>query len=265
MIIQIYEIQTPMEAESMLDLGVDHIGSVLLEERPQQHSLLKATIETVQSAGHQSSLIPLFNDVESIARAVDFYKPDILHLCDALPVHQDRPDELASIIERQFKLRELFPQVAIMRTIPIGVGRLAQSVPSLELARTFEAISDWLLTDTWLSADSQEAPQGQPVSGYVGITGQTCNWRIARQMVQTCQVPVILAGGIGPSNVQAGIAQVRPAGVDSCTQTNAVDAEGHPVRFRKDSERVQHLVGLAREGARKLRTAEDRRTNLCKN
>jgi len=30
MIVQIYEIQTPSEAEAMIHLGVDHIGSVIL-------------------------------------------------------------------------------------------------------------------------------------------------------------------------------------------------------------------------------------------
>ena len=30
-IIQIYEIQTPDEAETMLSIGVDHVGSVLLD------------------------------------------------------------------------------------------------------------------------------------------------------------------------------------------------------------------------------------------
>ena len=32
MIIQIYEIQTPSEAERCIELGVDHIGSVILSE-----------------------------------------------------------------------------------------------------------------------------------------------------------------------------------------------------------------------------------------
>ncbi len=32
MIVQVYEIQTPHEAEKCIDLGVDHLGSVVLSE-----------------------------------------------------------------------------------------------------------------------------------------------------------------------------------------------------------------------------------------
>ena len=245
----------------MLDLGVDHIGSVLQQERPPQKSMLKKTIQTVQAAGHKSSLIPLFSEVEAIARALDFFRPDILHLCDALPVQPARQAELASIAERQMNLRERFPQVAIMRTIPIGVRSLAHRVPSLDLARTFESISDWLLTDTWLAAENQASHQAQPVSGFVGITGRTCDWDIARQMVQSCRIPVILAGGMGPSNVHEGILQVQPAGVDSCTQTNAVDREGRPVRFKKDPERVKLLIRRTREAVHQSGTSQNRWRN----
>jgi biotin carboxylase len=33
--------------------------------------------------------------------------------------------------------------------------------------------------------------------------------------------------------VAEAVARTRPAGVDSCTQTNAQDAQGRPIRFRK--------------------------------
>jgi phosphoribosylanthranilate isomerase len=59
-------------------------------------------------------------------------------------------------------------------------------------------------------------------------------------------VPVILAGGITPENVASGVAQVRPAGVDSCTGTNARGHDGLPQRFRKDPQRVARLVAEAR-------------------
>ena len=252
MIIQIYEIQTPVEAESILALGVDHIGSVLLAKRPMQDFRLKSTIEAVQSANRKSCLIPLFSEVETIARAIDYYRPDILHLCDALPIENDREGELTCIIERQTELRELFPQIEFMRSIPIAIRGSAHRVPSLALARAFESVSDWFLTDTWLLSEGQSVGQDQPVRGYVGITGQTCDWEIARQMVRSCRVPIILAGGISPSNAHAGIVQVQPAGVDSCTQTNAVDPRGQSIRFRKDPERVKALVAAAREAAHRL-------------
>ena len=38
----------------------------------------------------------------------------------------------------------------------------------------------------------------------------------------------------------------RPAGIDSCTLTNACDAAGRPIRFRKDLGKVKHLVEVVR-------------------
>ncbi|MEJ2038216.1 MAG: hypothetical protein P8X55_04705, partial [Desulfosarcinaceae bacterium] len=70
MIIQIYEIQTPEEAAGIIDLGVDHIGSVVQWDHDWRNERLKATINTVQAAGRKSSLIPLFSDPETISRCL---------------------------------------------------------------------------------------------------------------------------------------------------------------------------------------------------
>jgi phosphoribosylanthranilate isomerase len=84
------------------------------------------------------------------------------------------------------------------------------------------------------------------VNGFVGITGLTCNWTIARKLVDSANIPVILAGGLSPDNVFNGIINVKPAGVDSCTQTNACDMQGNPVRFKKDMAKVKRFVEESR-------------------
>ncbi|TMJ17759.1 MAG: phosphoribosylanthranilate isomerase [Alphaproteobacteria bacterium] len=50
--------------------------------------------------------------------------------------------------------------------------------------------------------------------------GVTHDWNISRSIVENVQTPVILAGGLGPDNVADAIVAVRPAGVDSKTQTD---------------------------------------------
>ncbi len=248
MIIQIYEIQTPAEARLMVELGVDHVGSVLTSTEKTRDNDLKSTVKVVQEAGCKSSIIPLFGDVEMICEALDFYKPDILHFCETLPLEAGHMDALDEVLQRQAAVRRRYPQLEIMRSIPMGETGRGNLVDSLKLARMFESISDWFLTDTLLSQQTTVSDQDQPVAGYVGITGKTCEWDIARQLVQTSKIPVILAGGIGPENVAAGIAHVAPAGVDSCTLTNAVDAEGKPRRFAKDPQKVKRMIRNARNG-----------------
>ena len=50
----------------MIDVGVDHIGSVLLSETDWKQPLIMETIRVAQAAGARSSLIPLYNNPDSI-------------------------------------------------------------------------------------------------------------------------------------------------------------------------------------------------------
>lgn len=246
MIVQIYEIQTPQEGRAMIDLNVDHVGSVLTGTKQWQQPLIKETIQTVQRAGRQSCLIPLFTDLELICKAIEYYRPDMIHFCETLPSTHPNGRCINAIITRQDTVRKRFGQLEIMRSIPIGESGHPDLVPSLVLAGWFESISDWFLTDTLLAPRQQSIDADQPVEGYVGITGVTCDWDIARQLVKQSAIPVILAGGIGPVNVSSAIAQTRPAGVDSCTQTNARSPSGQPIRFKKDVEKVRAMVEIAK-------------------
>lgn len=245
MIVQIYEIQTPAEAEQMIDLGVDHIGSVLLTPEMMQDTSLKETVNVVRSFGRKSSMIPLFTDVDRIADMIDHYRPDIVHFCDTLPSPHTDASALSQIVHRQKAIRKRFPRLEIMRSIPIGCVGHGSKVASLETASFFEPISDWFLTDTLLFNGDLANDGDQPVDGYVGITGETCDWDVAAELVVQCNIPVILAGGIGPENASAGVEKVRPSGVDSCTRTNALDSNGKSIRFKKDVEKVRDLVAAA--------------------
>jgi len=236
-LVQIYEIQTPQEAEAVVALGVDRVGSVLPSEADRGQAELRDTIATVRACGARSSLIPLFRDEAAVARALDYYRPDVVHFCDAL----SGEGRIAELIEFQFRVKERFPEIGVMRSIPIAPGG-AHRLPSLAWARELEPATDVFLTDTLLVEDGAE----QPVEGFVGITGRTCDWALAGDLVRQSRIPVILAGGISPLNAAEAVARVRPAGVDSCTLTNAVDAAGRPIRFRKDLLKVKTLVEAVR-------------------
>ncbi len=243
--VQIYEIQTPEEARSMIELGVDHIGSVLLSEDGWQVPAIRETVAVAGEAGRKSSLIPLFSTPDTVFRVVDYYQPHILHFCETLPVSADLAAGCEPLIRLQQGVRSRFPDVAVMRSIPIAQPGQAHRVPSIELARLFEPVSDLFLTDTLMPASPAGSGAAQPVAGFVGITGRTCDWEMARELVETSAIPVILAGGIGPENVAEGIRRTRPAGVDSCTATNARDGNGQPIRFKKDPGRVRQMVTAA--------------------
>ena len=243
MIVQIYEIQQPAEAQALIDLGVDHIGSVLLSETDWRDPVLRETLLLIEHASARSSLIPLFSDQETILRALDYYQPDILHFCEMLDPCNGSLDRCVAL---QADVKRRFPQVRIMRSLPIPRPGCPPLAAIREMVVRFEPVSDYFLTDTLITGDPRRMRELQPVNGYVGITGQTCDWAMAAELVQASRVPVILAGGISADNVREGIDLVRPAGVDSCSLTNSRDPEGRPLRFKKDLDHVKRLVAHVR-------------------
>ncbi len=252
-IIQVYEIQEPHEAERLVALGVDHVGGVILSETEWKSPVLRDAVRLVQDSPAKSCLIPLMAKTDNILRALDYYQPQLVHFCEAIPLDPGDGDRraraCAELVRVQQRVRREFPPFGIIRSIPIPAPGLADPAPAreavLEIARTLAPHSDFFLTDTLLGF--QDPTAGEPVAGYVGITGKVCDWTLAAALVEASPIPVILAGGISPENVFDGIRRVSPAGIDSCTQTNARDPRtGRPIRFRKDFDRVRRLIDEVR-------------------
>jgi phosphoribosylanthranilate isomerase len=251
MIVQIYEIQTPQEAEKCIELGVNHLGSVILNRDEWRLPLLRETIRLTEGGQYKSSMIPLFRDLEIVFRVLDYYRPDYIHFCDALTDINGELSELEKFVEFQETVKQKFPEIGIIRSIPIPRKGDAPDFPSLEIARAFAHISDLFLTDTW--------KEDAPVEGFIGITGETVNQKVAQELVRQSPIPVILAGGLSPLNVHDALMAVRAAGADSCTLTNRMDHEGSPIRFEKDFLKVGDFVKAVREAETLLREEKSAR------
>ena len=200
-IVQIYEVQDPFEAEALIEIGVDRIGSVIVSETDWKLPDVKATIQRVRSTSAKSSLIPLFNSSESVLCTLDDYQPDIVHFCESLVDEKDVRDYCRRLIRLQKDVKNRFPQIKIMRSSPIAQSGKHNAVPTLELAGWFEPVSDIFLTDTILANDSGIGDHPQPVRGFVGITGMRCDWDTAAELVASCHIPVILASLIAAAGV----------------------------------------------------------------
>ena len=220
MIVQIYTVQSPEEGLALVDCRVDHIGIT-----PSDHGLpgelsneKAAEIFTVVGNRAVKVALTVDSDLEKIVEMVTTVKPDILHLCGDLKLVTP-----AKVVE----LRALLPGMRIMQAIPV------MDASALQIAREFEAVSDYFILDSY-----------SPQIGGIGAAGFTHDWSISRAIVQQARIPVILAGGLGPDNVAAAIQQVHPWGVDSLTKTNEPLGES---RFRKDLEKVRKFVEDAKE------------------
>jgi phosphoribosylanthranilate isomerase len=73
----------------------------------------------------------------------------------------------------------------------------------------------------------------------LGGTGRTHDWSVSARIVAAVHpLPVYLAGGLRPENVEEAVARVRPAGVD--VNSGVEDATG-----RKDAARMRDFVRRA--------------------
>jgi phosphoribosylanthranilate isomerase len=244
MIVQIYEIQAPKDAEKCIELGVDHIGSVLLSKENWRMSSLREVVRLSDGTGTRNSFIPLFQDKELLYRSIDYYRPHYVHFCDSLTDSGGIPLPMEKLIKLQSEVKEKFPEIGIMRSLPIPRKVEQQGFPTLKLGKMLEPVTDVFLTDTWLGKE--------PVEGYIGITGRTADWEIAKELVHQSNIPLILAGGLSPENVYEALLRLSPAGADSCTKTNEVRAEGQPVRFKKDFKKVDEFVKEVRRAEKEI-------------
>jgi phosphoribosylanthranilate isomerase len=64
----------------------------------------------------------------------------------------------------------------------------------------------------------------------LGGTGRVHNWSISRKIVEEVAIPVFLAGGLRPHNVQEAIETVQPFGLDLCSGVRT-DGRLDPVKL----------------------------------
>ncbi len=256
MLTQIYEIQTPEEAEKCIDLGVDRIGSVLLSASDWKRPDIREVIGLSKGTGATNSLIPLFGDWDTLCKVMDYYRPHFVHFCDTLTNEHGHQVDLSPFILLQKKFKNAFPDIGIVRSIPLPAAGLAPDFPCLDLVRALEEVSDFFLIDTWLGKE--------PVEGFVGITGKLADLERAKAVVLQSSVPVLLAGGLSPENVFDTVTEVLPAGADSCTHTNQVDPSGKAIRFKKDFRKVEKFVNEIRRAQTALPSKrEELKLNLA--
>lgn len=128
----------------------------------------------------------------------------------SLQLHSETDD---SVIR---SLRNWNKKLRIIRAIHVV------DIKSVELACRSATQADMILLD---SRDDS--------SGRIGGTGKIHDWEISRAIVASLDIPVVLAGGLHPGNVQEAIRMVRPFGVDANTSLQYPDTYKDPQKCRQ--------------------------------
>lgn len=136
-------------------------------------------------------------------------KPGAVQIHNSLPIN-----ELKEIRQTGVK---------VIKTIPVPIHADARMV--LDIVKGLSGIVDAVLLDTALE-------------GKTGGTGVVHNWELSADIVRKASLPVILAGGLNPTNVMDAVKRVRPYAVDTAS---GVETEG-----KKDENKLNDFIKNAR-------------------
>ncbi|HHU01959.1 MAG: phosphoribosylanthranilate isomerase [Christensenellales bacterium] len=223
MVTQVFSLQYPDEALDCIAAGIDQIGLLVGDESCPACITVEQAKEVFKAVGHRAVKVAIImvRDEDKIIEIAKELRPDIVHLCDevvfATKAFADR-------------LKAAIPGIKLMQGVPV------EGPESIALAKSYEGIADFIMTDTNCSYG-------------IGASGQTHDWEIDRRIVEEVNIPVVMAGGLGPDNVAEAIYKVRPYAVDSLTRTSIVE-NGKVIR--KDIDKVRAFVENARMAARDI-------------
>ena len=199
--VKICGITDPEDLDSVVDLGADAIGLTVdvPVETPREIDAREAASLAEATPPFVATVLVTMPDIpEDAVELADQVQPD------AVQVHGDMaPDDLASLSE----------------TVR---GDVIKAV-SPDDAEAYDTVADALLVD---SLDESGA----------GGTGEAHDWARTAELVETLSSPVVLAGGLTPSNVADAVETVRPfavdvaSGVESRPGRKAPDAVGSFIR-----------------------------------
>lgn len=214
--IKICGITHPEDAQAAVEAGADAIGLNFYRRSPRSVSVDRA-IEIVHEENLIAQRVGVFvntpaDEVNRIARAVGLAW---------VQLHGDEPPEF---------LTEVSPEFGIIR-----VHRLDESHDPIETI-----VQDLLACRAEGRSPDAVLVDARTTDEYGG-TGETVDWAaLVDHKVWLEGTPLILAGGLCPSNVDEAIATVRPAAVDT-----ASGVEKSP--GCKDATKMQAFVSTAKE------------------
>lgn len=100
------------------------------------------------------------------------------------------------------RLRRAAPSLKVVQVVHV------EDEAAVELARGYAETADALLLDSGRPSAAVEE---------LGGTGRAHDWALSARIVDAVRMPVWLAGGLTPANVDEAIARVRPFGIDLCS------------------------------------------------
>lgn len=189
MIVKICGFTNAEDVAYACSVGADMVGVIV--DTPSPRSV------TPERAKAIFAVVP-----RPIPRVAVMIPKDVSHAIQI--VHELRPDYLQ--IHGSMSAEELVEvkkATGVHIVAAVVVPRVVEQPKEIiARAREVEKVVDFVLVDT------------RPNTGVGGGTGQTHDWSMSRLVRESIDKPLILSGGLNPTNVRRAIEIVQPFGVD---------------------------------------------------
>lgn len=201
-------IQSVREAQLAIRYGASAVGFVSAMPSgpgPIDEKLIAEIARTIPP-GVSSFLLTSKQDTDSIVDQQRRTGVNTLQLVDAVS------------LETLKTLRDKLPGVALVQVIHVN-GR--------------ESIDEALAVAPYVDAILLDSGNPSLAVKVLGGTGRVHDWSISKEIRERAGVPLFLAGGLKPGNVQEAIERVQPYALDVCTgvRTNGLLDESKLAAF----------------------------------
>ena len=132
------------------------------------------------------------------------------------------------IIEHQRRVQT--NTVQIVDALQTGTyAAIRAALPGIKLVQVIHVIDEKTIDEAleiaeWVDALLLDSGNPNLTIKELGGTGRVHNWEISRKIRESIKIPLFLAGGLRPENVQEAIERVQPFGLDLCS---GVRTNGH--------------------------------------
>ncbi|AKB75048.1 Phosphoribosylanthranilate isomerase [Methanosarcina lacustris Z-7289] len=210
--VKICGIRSPEDIELAALYGADAVGfitEVPVESPRKLDSDTTAALISKVPKFLDSVMVIMPENSTSALELIDKVRPDIVQIHSNLPLL-----ELEIIREKA--------DIPIIKTLSVPAGRGASKLHNL-VKRLLEDVRKMEESG---AVDSVLLDSG--VAGKTGGTGCVHDWDLSRRIADETELPLILAGGLKPENVQDAIRAVSPyavdtaSGVETCGKKDAV-------------------------------------------
>ena len=205
--VKVCGIQNVNEALGSIEAGANTIGMLIgvpefVKDRISPETARKIVAEVPESI--RTVMVTHLLETDKIADLAEYTK------VSAVQVHNELPVKDLALLRKKLKGLEIIKAVHVV------------DESSVQQAKMYEPYSDIILLDS-------------KIGDMIGGTGKTHDWGISKKIVEQAEVPVILAGGLNPENIEEAVKKVNPSGIDANSGLEHEDGS-------KDFEKIRRFA-----------------------